>query len=143
MIHPLSISLAQDYNSILKNWKWFREQLIKFYDLKTLPKTFSKNDGEIREFEQRDEDHPEYDFIAPEYNYTWRNQEIIIKEKDVTVEIDIDKASIGDHYRFEYQVDDDFDSYVKLIISSHRAELWFGDKVGRKEEWIKACEKLG
>ena len=140
--YPLSVSHEVTYPEVLRQWAWFRKYLMKFYGLKTLPETFSEDEGEISENERLyEEDGIEYDLRAVEYNYTWHSQTLKFDEGEHHVEVIVNVDEFGDWYMFKYTAGTD-ESDIKFFVSSRERYLELHKNSSLKVKWRLACEEI-
>ncbi len=138
----LSISHEQSYPSILGRWQWFRQTLMELYNLKTLPETFTEDDGEFSINEGIPKDGIRYDMVPPEINYNWHCQELTFNEGQHQVKVTINRDDLYSYYRFNYQGDTK-ESKVRFFISFREQSLTLDDESPHKEIWERACALLG
>jgi hypothetical protein len=100
---PIPIKHQANYEIALKQWKWFRKQLMKIYNVEHLVENFDRRDGKISENTRIEEGEAGYEWEAPEYNYNWYNQKLEFKDGLKVVKVDIEIADFGSHTKFSFE----------------------------------------
>ncbi|MBT6068177.1 hypothetical protein HOG48_00300 [Candidatus Peregrinibacteria bacterium] len=139
--YELPVSYEITYEACLVRWQWFRKYLMKFYGFKTLPETFDSEDGGISENKRLcEEDGIDYDFRPPEFNYTWRSQNLEFDEDGYHIEIIFNQDELSDWYKFSCVKGDEFS--IEFLISSKEQYLRFNKGFPDQAKWLLACEEL-